>query len=255
MIKKEKNGVVWFEFDLLQQHPKLRHAVFSRLGGVSEGSYASLNLSISVGDHPDHVKENRKRAWQAIGLDESVSFVSGHQVHDCKVFAVESKPDAIQVIDACDAFTTNLKKTALVIQHADCQAGILYDQKNHALATIHSGWRGSVKNIYAKTIELMQQKFNTNPSELLACISPSLGPNRAEFIHYQKELPEHFWRFETKPTYFDFWKISRAQLEEKGVPPNQIEIAGLCTNEDAEHFFSYRREKISGRHFTLAWLT
>lgn len=260
MIRKEKNGVVWFEFEKLAPYTEFRHAVFSRLGGISEGRYASLNLSISVGDHPDNVKENRRRAFDAIGLDASVSFVAGHQIHDAHVHAIHETPAAIHVpaafhvFDRCDALTTKLKKTALTIQHADCQAGILYDPKQKAFAAIHSGWRGSVKNIYKEAVQSLEQHYGSKAHDLIACISPSLGPERAEFINYQKELPESFLPFETKPTYFDFWKISRWQLETLGVLPHNIEVAGVCTYEDTSHFFSYRREKVSGRHLTLAWL-
>ena len=79
-------------------------------------------------------------------------------------------------------------------------------------------------------------------------ISPSLGPQSAEFTHYRHELPESFWAFQINPNYFNFWEISRWQLETEGILPHHIQIAEIDTRSTPEDYFSYRREKISGRH-------
>ena len=103
-------------------------------------------------------------------------------------------------------------------------------------------------NIYREAIQAMQQTFGSHPSELLVCISPSLGPEEAEFIHYQSELPEEFWSFQVRPTDFDFWSISEYQLQAEGILPHHIEVARLSTYANAKDFFSYRRDKTTGRH-------
>ena len=141
-----------------------------------------------------------------------------------------------------------------MVRHADCQAAIFYDPKNKAVANVHSGWRGNVKNIYRSTIQKMRRVFGSKPADLLVCISPSLGPDCAEFIHYKAEFPEDFWAFQIKPYYFNLWAIARYQLELSGILPHHIEIAEICTNTEVEDYFSYRREKVSGRHATLAML-
>ena len=158
-------------------------------------------------------------------------------------------------IEACDALLTNSTGIALMIRHADCQAAIFYDPIHHALGVAHAGWRGSVANIYAHTIFKMREVFGTDPSDLLVGISPSLGPKRAEFIHYKKELPSSFWPFEVSENHFDFWAISRWQLVQAGVQSERIEIAERCTYLEPKEFFSHRRDRVSGRLGTFAVLT
>ena len=110
-----------------------------------------------------------------------------------------------------------------------------------------------MENIYQKTVDSLK-KMGSDPRDLIVCISPSLGPNFAEFVHYKKELPQSFLEFKKKECLFDFWEISRSQLMQEGVLPSHIEIASLCTYENKEDFFSYRRDKITGRQATIAKL-
>lgn len=250
MLKKNHNGITWFEFEQLQKYPKLRHAVISRSGGVSSGPYMGLNLSDTVGDIEAHVQENRYRAFSAINL--SVPLAYANQVHGARVCAIQ-KPSG-QKIANCDALITNNTKAALSIQHADCQAAIFFDPINTAIACVHSGWKGNCQNIYKETINEMKQQFGSKANDLIVCISPSLGPTKAEFIYYKTELPESFWRFSDEHNYFNLWEIARWQLETEGVKPQNIELAGICTYLDPEHFYSYRRDKLCGRNMTVVWL-
>lgn len=252
MIRKEKNGVVWFEFEKLEKYPQVHHAIFSRRGGISSGPFSSLNFGVSVGDDADSVQHNRKVAFSAVGL--SCSLVYAHQVHGARVHAVTLPLERECLVLNCDALITNKKEVALCINHADCQAAIFFDPVNQAIACAHSGWRGSCQNIYKQTITEMQQQFGSEAKNLIVCISPSLGPDKAEFIHYEKELPQDFWTFKSETNYFNFWEISQWQLALEGVQLQNIEVAGLCTFSDADHFFSYRRDKVCGRHLTAVWL-
>jgi YfiH family protein len=141
-----------------------------------------------------------------------------------------------------------------MISHADCQAAIFYDPIQKAIANVHSGWRGNIQNIYASTILKMQQMYGSKPQNLLVCISPSLGPQSAEFTNFQNELPEAFWKFRTPPHHFDFWQISQYQLEESGVLPSHIQIAEIDTLSNPQDYFSYRHSKICGRNATVCAL-
>lgn len=254
MLKKEKKGIVWFEFEKLQPYPHLKQAIFSRLGGTSKASFNSLNLSYTVGDEDSAVQTNRTMAYSAINLQDHISLVTPLQTHQTNVHTLRSKPIHPLCIPDCDALMTREKETALVIQHADCQAAIFYDPHHNAIACVHAGWRGSVGNIYKKTIQQMGKEFGSHPADLVVCISPSLGPKHAQFIHFTHELPEEFWPFKIDDCHFDFWAISRWQLENEGILRDHIEIANLCTYEDEIHFFSYRRDKRCGRHQSIVWL-
>lgn len=245
---KERNGIQWIQFDLLADIPSLTHAVFLRSGGHSSSPYTSLNMCDRQGDDPESVMKNRQLVCEILEIPELVSM---QQYHSKEVYEVKetcSKP-----IHA-DALTTIQPLKGLLACHADCQAAIMYDPIHHAIANVHSGWRGSVQNIYAATIDFMKQAYHTQPQDLLVGISPSLGPQDAEFINHREELPESFWRYQIKPNYFDFWTISRDQLKQCGVLDHHIEIAEISTLSSPEKCFSYRRDKVTGRHGTVVML-
>ena len=226
---------------------KVVHGVFARHGGMSEKPYDSLNFSVTVGDSQECVDTNTERALKSLQLSR---FQRAYQVHGPVVREVVSQIEPPK----CDGLMTNQKGLGLLITHADCQAAIFYDPIHKALAVVHSGWRGSVANIYQETVRAMGKRYGSRPEELLVGISPSLGPEAAEFKNYKEELPRSFWEFQVKPNYFNFWEISRWQLLSAGLLPHHIEIARICTYTTPEDWFSYRRAPLSGRHATIAAL-
>lgn len=240
MRKIENQGCSYWQFNLLSNHPEIVHGSFTRYGGYSQGNFASLNTSYEVGDDPKAVTANQTKLRSLFGLQH---LLSGKQHHSDIVQVIETVHDPIL---PCDALVTALPNVGLLIKHADCQAALFYDPIKRVIAGAHAGWKGSVQKIFTKTIQTMQARFGTDPKDLLVAISPSLGPDSAEFIHYQKELPQSFWGYQVKPTYFDFWAISKDELQAAGVLPHHIEIASLCTKNDVDSF-SYRREKTTGR--------
>lgn len=179
-------------------------------------------------------------------------WIGGKQCHGTHIEILGAKKPLLE--KECDGLMTQTEGLGLSILHADCQAAIFFDPKQKVIANIHCGWRGSRDNFYKKTVSTFQKFFQTDPKDLRVCISPSLGPEFAEFRHYETELPKEFLPFQVKPGYFDFWAISRWQLQESGVVDAHIEIASMCTFSDKQNFFSYRREKITGRHATVVAL-
>ncbi len=250
MIKKEQNGIVWFEFELLQSFPELRHAVFSRIGGSSLGPFSGLNFSTKLGDDASVVQANFHKAKTAIGLTHTLSLAL--QVHGDHVYAIANEPN--EPIANCDGLLTNMHNLALGIKHADCQAAIFFDPVQKAIGCIHAGWRGNCQNIYKKAIDKMKQQYGSKAEDIIACLSPSLGPEKAEFINYKLELPESFWQYKDSKNYFNLWDIAHWQLTSEGIDPKKIEIAKMCTFSDPEHFYSHRRDKITGRHLACVWL-
>jgi hypothetical protein len=172
--------------------------------------------------------------------------VSAKQVHGDSILNLDWLPDADVEYPSHDALMTNIPEIGLMIQQADCQAVMLYDPEHGAVANIHSGWRGSVANIIAKTVAAMTVAYGTRPAALHAAISPSLGPCCGEFVNYRAELPLAFHAYQMQPNHFDFWAVSRDQLRAAGVGLEQIEIAGRCTVCN-ENYFSYRRDRVTGR--------
>jgi purine-nucleoside/S-methyl-5'-thioadenosine phosphorylase / adenosine deaminase len=250
MQRKNDGAVEWLEFDLLQAIPGLRHGVFLRHGGVSQPPFGALNVKEGLGDADQNVQTNLQRVQRTLGADR---LICATQVHGRELAEIDSVKSAERPV--CDGLFTSEPGIGLIIRQADCQAAIFYDPRHHAVACVHSGWRGSVQNIYAETVRRMSNRYQSRPEELLVCISPSLGPDRAEFVNYRTELPEAFLEFQIRPNYFDFWEISRRQLIESGVQPSRIEIAQICTYNAPADFFSYRRDGVTGRHSTAVVLS
>jgi YfiH family protein len=246
MNRKPIDGLVFLEFESLRKRPEIKHAVCTRHGGVSTGPYESLNLDTYMGDHPANVAENLERVRKALGLKR---IVMSHNCHGKNVEWVHA--DSPTEIEGCDGLITQEKGIGILVRQGDCQAALFYDPKKQVIAVIHAGWRGNVQNIYGEAIRKLKNEAGCDPQDLLVCISPSLGPEAAEFKNYKTEFPESFWKFQVKPNYFNLWEIARHQLIEAGIRPEHIEIAGICTNTTPEDFFSYRREKVSGRNGTL----
>lgn len=221
MIRKERDDLQWLEFELFSDNKDLSHGVFLR-GGCSKEQFAKKGL--------EKIREH-------IG----VPLLYSNQVHGTELVSIPFLERG--QIGNCDGLLTAQRYLGLMIKHADCQAAIFYDPIKKAVANVHCGWRGNVQNIYAKTVSKMQQLYRSNPADILVGISPSLGPDRSEFINFRTEFPEEFLKFQFKPEYFDLWSISRWQLEESGILPDHIQIASVCTYSNPEDFFSYRRDK------------
>jgi YfiH family protein len=236
-------------FAFLQKQPSIFHGLFSRHGGCSPPPFASLNVSFGVGDDPHNVEQNRQHIKDHFKI---APLISARQVHGKRV-AVISTPQDSNEIDGVDALICSVPGTGILIQQADCQAILLYDPKQKIVAGIHSGWQGSVANIIGETIQTMTLTFGSKPIDLIAGVSPSLGPCCAEFIHYKTELPQEMYPFQTTPNHFDFWAISASQLQAAGVYKENIEINGTCS-KCSDQFFSYRRNKTTGRFCSIIGL-
>lgn len=223
-----------------------------RYGGQSSSPYHSFNLSYGVGDNSASVTENRERLKRKYAIP---NLLSARQVHGDAIFLLDEQLYKDREVDNYDALVTDQKGVGLLIQQADCQAITLFDPDRPAIAAIHSGWQGTVKNIPAKTVALLSKRYGSSPSQIQAYISPSLGPCCAEFVNHALELPSSFLDFQESQNHFNFWKISSMQLVEAGLHEKNIQISGICTSCSSD-YFSYRRacrngDGVTGRCATL----
>lgn len=279
MIVNRENGVVFLEFPKLKDFSGILHGIFTRKNGLSRGPYKSLNIAFGVGDDDRTVLENRKIISRCI---QSKDLVFLNQVHGKNIAIFSKEHYFCQAIDAdgriekdrtvswdhrlknlssdsesrleADAVITNIPKKILVIQTADCQSVLIYDPIKRVAANIHSGWRGSINNIIGHTVTVMKKSFECRAQDMIAGIGPSLGPCCAEFVHYKTEIPNVFWKYKHKVNHFDFWSISRDQLCEKGVLPENVDVSRICTKCDTNRFFSFRGEGKTGRFANLIGL-
>jgi YfiH family protein len=253
LLLNDKNGILFFQFPNLVGFSEIQHGIFTRKCGYSKEPYKSLNVSFEVGDHPGIVEQNRDVLCRCIKGKE---FVYATQKHEAQIIIL-AKNDQVRsnAPFAGDAMITDILSKYLVIQVADCQSLLLYDPARHVVANIHSGWRGSIKNITGKTIKEMEKGFACRPKNIIAGIGPSLGPCCAEFVHYKKEIPFNLWKYKDKDNYFDFWALSRDQLLDAGLLTKNIYSSNICTKCHTDLFFSFRREGTTGRFAAVIGLT
>ena len=243
-----------YEFELFKKDSHIVHGIFTRAGGTSTGVFDSLNIGMNSGDEHSAIADNRKIIIKKMGLKPLIFL---NQVHRTDIQILKKDDNDLsenfqpgREIYTADGIITDMKDVCLVIQVADCQAVMLYDSKKKVIANIHSGWRGSIKNIIGKCVDKMILEFGCQTENIIAGISPSLGPCCSEFVNYKDEIPKKLWKYKIKDKDkddFDFWKMSRDQLMDKGVKKEHIENMEICTKCNTDIFYSFRGEKTTGR--------
>jgi YfiH family protein len=248
-----------YEFDTLSGHPGLRHAISTRLGGVSPAPFASLNLTTARGDDRAHVAENLHRLCAAVDT-EVANVISPQQIHGARVERV-GRDQRGRIIAGCDGLVTDEPDVALLLRFADCVSLIVYDPRRHALGLGHAGWRGTLAGIATALVDAMTREFDSRPAEIIAGIGPAIGPccyqvgpEVVEATVAAFEQPDGLLPAQSDGyRHLDLWAANRRLLEEAGV--RQIETAGLCTACHVTEFFSHRAEHgRTGHHGALAYL-
>jgi polyphenol oxidase len=244
----QRSGEIhYFSFENLSQEG-VTHAIFTRQGGVSSAPWHSLNLNWFNGDHYEHVLENHRRAFMAVGRDLS-SLCDARQVHGADVHIFEHPPLDSQHLQKpeVDALLTDNSRVTLLMRYADCVPVLLFDPRHRAVGIVHSGWKGTVKRATAAAIVRMKSRYGTNPSEILAGIGPSICVNHFEIG--EEVITDVVAAFgagtaclvrKNGHTMLDLWAANRQVLEDTGV--KNIEVAEICTAGDVENWFSYRGE-------------
>ncbi len=243
MIFCSENGLDYYQFEHLAACAQIRHAVFARTLGCSRAPFHRLNVSVSVGDDPAHVRGNRERVRRCL---QAAEVVFARQVHGDGVLVVDDLAGSPAPLVG-DALVSALPGKALAVQVADCQPILFYDPQRRVVAGAHCGWRGSLAGVAVRTLQVMGARFGCSARDVLVGVGPSLGPCCAEFVNYRSEIPPALWGYRRGATHFDFWAVTRDQLIGAGVPAAHIETSGMCTKCRTDRFFSYRGEKTTGR--------
>lgn len=244
-------------------------AVTARSGGVSSGPYASLNLSLSVGDDPANVLENRRRLAAGFGA-RLADFVFAGQVHGAGVRVVSEADRGSgafsleDTIPATDALVTSAPGVVLAILTADCVPIVLHDPVVGVLACVHAGWRGTVARVSAAAVAAMQT-LGSRPADVIAGIGPAIAPARYQVgpdVHQavtQAFSPAPFIQPDSVPDRWrlDLWAANRFVLTEAGVPDPQIHVTDTPTGPTeppGPSFFSDRTARPCGRLALIARL-
>jgi YfiH family protein len=241
---------------LLSAIPGLRHAFFTRDGGVSDGIYASLNGGIGSKDDPAHVAENRRRMAEEMGV-KLEHFLSVHQTHSPDV-VVASGPWQGPSRPLADAIVTRTEGLAIGTSAADCGPILLADPNARVIGALHAGWKGALTGIVESTVDAMEN-LGAERSGMVAAIGPLIRQHSYEvggefverFIEADAENAPFFLPAAREGhAMFDLAGFIRMRLENAGVL--MIDDIGVDTYSD-ERFYSYRRsvhrnEPDYGRH-------
>jgi YfiH family protein len=235
----------------------IRHAFFTRGGGVSDGIYASLNGGPGSEDAPANVSENRARMAAMLGVRPD-RFLTAYQVHSPDVVTIE-RPWTAQERPRADAIVTRTPGLAIGVTTADCGPVLLADQQAGVIGAAHAGWRGAATGILEATIAAME-RCGADRARMVAALGPMIrqpnyevGPELVARFTAEDGTNARFFQPSPRPDHalFDLPGYIAARLARAGVA--RVEDLGHCTYGDPARFFSYRRsthhqERDYGRH-------
>ncbi len=245
--QNEKQGVEYLTFPLLESTGVVKHLFSTRKGGVSKGIWSSMNVSFTRGDDETAVQENFRRI--AAVLDGSPEdFVCTDQTHTTNIRQVTAADRGKGVTcprdyTDVDGLITDVPGLILATFYADCVPLYFVDVKRKAIGLSHSGWKGTVGKIGAKTIAAMKEAFGTCAEDIYAAIGPSICQDCYEV---SEDVAEQFGEQVLKAGkipgkyQLDLWQANRMILLEAGVLPEHLQVTDLCTCCNPEYLFSHR---------------
>ena len=254
---REQAGVPFFVFPSIEKTGAVVHGFSTRLGGVSEGIFSSMNVSFTRGDREEAVRENYRRLGAAMGFS-CENLVCTDQTHTVNLRVVTEEDRGKGFVRPkdytdIDGLVTDVPGLVLAAFYADCVPLYLVDPVRRCIGLSHAGWRGTVGKIGKKTVELMREQYGSRPEDLVAAIGPSICQSCYEVSKdviekFQEAFDERFW-----PELFyekdggkyqlNLWRANELGFLEAGVRPERIAAAGVCTCCNPELLFSHRASR------------
>ena len=250
----ERAGVPFLSFPLLEETGIVTQGFSTRLGGVSEGDYSSMNVSFTRGDREEAVRENYRRLGEAIGFD-CESLVCSDQTHTTNIRVVTEddrgrgfvRPKDYRDVDG---MITNVPGLTLATFYADCVPLYFVDPVKRAIGLSHSGWRGTVGKIGKKTVERMEETYGSDPVDIRAVIGPSIcqdcyevsGDVIDEFrqAFSEESWPKLFYEKADGKYQLNLWKANERIFAEAGIRREYMAVTDLCTCCNPTLLFSHR---------------
>jgi YfiH family protein len=228
-----------------------------RAGGYSPPPYDTLNLAYHTGDDPDKVRLNRRLVARELNIPAE-HFVFLNQVHGVKVerasrndlFGLPDPP--YEAFKETDGVFTTQRFLVLCVLTADCLPLALAEEKTGMVAMLHAGWRGTFNNIAQEALKKMREELGISPADVRAVMGPGIGPccyrvNKGRARMFVEKYGEKSGVVQGKEGYhLDLYRANGLNLIEAGVKENHIALAGGCSCCEAR-YFSFRREKVTGR--------
>ena len=243
--------------NLLNKYKEIAQFCTVREGGASMGNYASFNLSPFCGDKIEHVKENQQILCNRFGI-EPENLIIPYQTHGTEIREIDNQffqltpSDKTNALNGIDALITRIPNICIGVTTADCVPLQFFDPVQKVIAVAHAGWRGTCARIAEKTIHTLVSKYKSNPADIRVVIGPSIS---SKVYEVGKEVVVHFKnaKFDVEDIitirnqsfFLDLWKANQQSLLKAGILNQHIEITGICTYTEHEHYFSARRLGIS----------
>ena len=254
-IFDEMEGAVpYLSFPMFRDTGLVTDGFSTRLGGVSEGCFSSLNLSFDRGDDRAAVAENFRRMGEALGV-RCEDMVLSQQTHTTNIRIVTDEDRGKGITRErdytdIDGLITNVPGICLVTTYADCVPLYFLDPVKKVIALSHSGWRGTVGKIGKKTVELMHVKFGSDPADILAAVGPSVCQDCYEVStdvidRFREVFDRSAWDelFYEKPDgkyQLDLWKANEKIFLEAGIRKEHIAVTNVCTHCNSGILYSHR---------------
>lgn len=252
-LKENRKGdLLYYTFPAFDALAFVRHGFSTRLGGVSEGIFTSMNLGFSRGDDPAAVSENFRRMGEALGVAPADMVVSA-QTHTTNIYNVTDTDRGRGVTREreytdIDGLITDRSGILLCTQYADCVPLFFADPVKRVVATSHGGWRGTVAGIAKITVERMVSDYGCQPENILAAIGPSIGrccfevdtPVYEAFSQIEVFDGDCFVAKPSNKYHIDLWEVNRRFMLMAGVKPENITVTDLCTRCHPDVFWSHR---------------
>ncbi|NBJ91505.1 peptidoglycan editing factor PgeF [Parablautia muri] len=254
MLVRQYKQIPYLTFPLLEQFEMIRHLFSTRMGGVSEGIYATMNLSYTRGDSKEAVDENFRRLAEVMETTPD-RFVCAKQTHTTNIRLVTEEDCGKGVrypadYDDIDGLITNRPGIVLCTSYADCVPLYFVDTKSKAIGLAHSGWRGTVNRMGEKMLEAMNKSFGTRPEDVVAAIGPSIckdcyevGEDAAEVFkrNFPKEWEYILTEGKKEGKYqLDLWEANKRILLKAGIAREHLAITDICTCCNSRYLFSHR---------------
>ena len=233
----------------LMPDSEISYGFTSALGGVSHGKITGLNLGFRVHDDETSVRENYRLLSNDLGIDLNRT-VLAKQTHTDNIRIVTEADCGKGIVRTSDikdtdGLITNIPSIALIVFSADCVPILFFDPKNSVVAAVHSGWRGTVKKIAARCVDIMSDTFKCNPKDILVAVGLSIGPCCFEF---GSDAPDYFdekyrKKLQSGKFMIDLPHMISDTLTERGIPGENIDISSVCTVCNSDKYYSYRAHK------------
>ena len=243
----EREGIRWYSFENLDRLG-VPHGLVTRRGGVSPSPHASLNLGSTNGDKPANVEENRRRMYAAIGREPGSRFNSW-QVHGTTMLFTDAPRDPQIPPQPGDGIFTQNPEVTLTMVFADCIPILIHDPVQKVAGLVHAGWGGTLHQVASVAVSRMAEQYGSHARDLVVGLGPSICGKCYEvgqevyesFLRLWGDAGQAFFKPQGQRYLLDLWAANEYCLRQAGV--EQIEQSGLCTAENLDDWYSYRKER------------